>query len=154
MAHGIGKRLVAPNGGMRVVSAIHRDAAPVDEAAAPTDRAVEQVGVVEHERVAFGDAAFAGVQPDGDPLVHDPRPAHLQRMRQVRAVVHLIPFAGKQWRGHEHGKQKRNAYHSDAAIVRGERIGASACFGFKKKIVRGGTRPSHGLVVKQKLRRI
>ena len=139
---------------MRVVSAIHRDAAPVDEATAPTNRTVEQVGVVEHERVAFGDTAFAGVQPDGDSLVHDPRPAHLQRMRQVRAVVHLIPFAGKQCCGHEHGKKKHNAYHSDAAIVLGERIGASACFEFKKKIVRCGTRLSRGLVVKQKLRRI
>ena len=139
---------------MRVVSAIHRDAAPVDEAAAPTNRTVEQVRVVEHERFAFGDAAFAGVQSDGDSLVHDSRPAHLQRMRQVRAVVHLIPFAGKQWCGHEYGKKKRSAYHSDAVIVRGERIGASACFGIKKKKVRCGTRPSHGLMVKQKLRRI
>ena len=41
-------------------------------------------------------------------------------MRQVRAVVHLIPFAGKQRRGHEHRKKKQNAFHSDTAIVRGE----------------------------------
>ena len=76
--HGIGECLVAANGGVRVVTTIHRDATPVDEATTPTHRAVEQIGVVEHERISLGDSAFARVQPDGNPLVYNSRPAHLQ----------------------------------------------------------------------------
>ena len=76
--HGIGECLVAANGGVRVVTTIHRDATPVDEAAAPTHRAVEQIGIVEHERISLGDPAFALVQPNGNSLVYNSRPAHLQ----------------------------------------------------------------------------
>ena len=107
----IGKGLRAADGGMRIVAAVKGDAAPIDGAAGPTGRAIEQVRVVQHERLPLGEAAFAGVQPDSDALVDNPRPRHFQRVREIRAVVHLIPFAGKQRRGHENGKEERNAFH-------------------------------------------
>ena len=112
--HRIGKGLRAADGGMRIVPAVKGDAAPIDGAAGPTGRAIEQVRVVQHERLPLGKAALTpigDIQPDGDALVDNPRSRHFQRVRKVRAVVHLIPFAGKQRRGHENGKEERNAFH-------------------------------------------
>ena len=122
---------------MCAVPAIKSNPSPINGTASPACGAIEQIRVVQHERIPSRHSALACVEPDDNALVGNPRPWHFNGVREERSIIHFIPLACKGRQGKERGKNKRYAFHNWSAVIVGKQQMVSIATRFL--FHRGGT---------------